>query len=205
MADPDNSGGDLFEIPEVCSVCATAKDTQANRRGITWTKANRLFPLQGKDAVHNDLATVAPEGQWAHRMSVQTLDTGGTALKHWLGTPLSCVFALKIAPHKSLNKILFRATCTFFFPVSWKTNMRTEQRIFLLLFVLNLLFYYPWIFFLVVLSSIYLILAVNSWQEWCFHKFHCIYWATHVFICRADYYCCCDDCNSQVCRIKQSE
>lgn len=69
---------------------------------------------------------------------------------------------------------------------------------------INLLLYYPWDCFLVALSSIYLILPVNSWQEWCFHKLHLIYWATHLIICRIDDN---DDdyCNSQVCRINQSE
>lgn len=117
MADPGNSRWRL-EIPEECPVCAFTKNTRANQRGITRTKAKRLFPLQWKDSVHNGLAEVAPEGQWAHRVSVQTLEAWyrGYCIQARLGTLFSFVFALKIAPHKSLHRILFRATCTFLFP-----------------------------------------------------------------------------------------
>lgn len=60
MADLDNSRWRPPEIPERCPVHASRKDTCANRKGITRINGNKLFPLQGKDAVHNDLATVAP-------------------------------------------------------------------------------------------------------------------------------------------------
>lgn len=75
VADLDNSRWRPLEIPEESPVCVFPQRTyEPTEEGSPELKQTGCFHFRGKDAVQKGLAAVAPEGQWAHRLSVQTLE-----------------------------------------------------------------------------------------------------------------------------------